>query len=451
MIYQSRKKAVLLTGDLLLLALIFVFPLMLMPLHAVYELAPGALLSVSCYILIFYVLDLYNINYIHAGAPNAARFMLASALAASAVMLASGFLPASGGAAPLGAFLGPAFMYSWRLLLKQYYCSVRKPRRLAIVGAGSAGTGIYDALNGYLDNGIRVRGFLDDDPEKLNKKIGDHEVIGASSLLVDMADRGEIDAAVVAITHQGRQELFRTLIETKLRGIEVYDMPSFYEEMTGKVPVMHLTEGRVAFTPFQGMKRNIYMSGIKGLIDKASSLLGLAASLPLMAVTAAAIRADSKGPVLYRQKRVGMNGGEFELLKFRSMRVDAESCGPRWAQQDDPRVTRVGRFIRKARIDEIPQLWNVLKGDMSLIGPRPERPEFVRLLNEEIPFYHLRHSVRPGITGWAQVNYRYGASKEDALEKLQYDLFYIKNLSAAIDLHILMRTVRVVLFGTGAR
>jgi exopolysaccharide biosynthesis polyprenyl glycosylphosphotransferase len=214
---------------------------------------------------------------------------------------------------------------------------------------------------------------------------------------------------------------------------------------------MHLTEGRVAFTPFQGMKRNIYMSGIKGLIDKASSLLGLAASLPLMAVTAAAIRADSKGPVLYRQKRVGMNGGEFELLKFRSMRVDAESCGPRWAQQDDPRVTRVGRFIRKARIDEIPQLWNVLKGDMSLIGPRPERPEFVRLLNEEIPFYHLRHSVRPGITGWAQVNYRYGASKEDALEKLQYDLFYIKNLSAAIDLHILMRTVRVVLFGTGAR
>jgi sugar transferase (PEP-CTERM system associated) len=275
--------------------------------------------------------------------------------------------------------------------------------------------------------------------------------MGASSLLVEMAERGEIDAAVIAITHRKSPELFQTMIKSKLKGVEICDMPSLYEEYTGKVPVMHITDGLVAYTPFQGMKKTMYMRRVKGLLDKALSLTGLTLSLPMMAVTAAAIKLDSRGPVLYRQRRVGLDGRTYELLKFRSMTADAETKGAQWARENDPRVTRVGRFIRKTRIDEIPQMWNVLNGQMSFIGPRPERPEFVSELNHEIPFYTMRHSVKPGITGWAQVNYRYGASKGDALEKLQYDLFYIKNLSALLDLHIILRTIRVVLFGTGAR
>ena len=181
------------------------------------------------------------------------------------------------------------------------------------------------------------------------------------------------------------------------------------------------------------------------------SLVCLLISAPIMIATAIAIKIDSKGPILYRQKRVGHNGKIFELIKFRSMSVDAEKHGAEWAQENDKRVTRVGNFIRRWRVDEIPQMWNVLKGEMSFIGPRPERPEFVKILQRETPSYALRHSVRPGITGWAQVNYQYGASKEDALEKLQYDLFYIHNLTIFLDMHILIKTIKIVLFGKGAR
>ena len=193
------------------------------------------------------------------------------------------------------------------------------------------------------------------------------------------------------------------------------------------------------------------MTSIKGIIDSCLSLLSLLISVPIIIATAIAIKLDSNGPILYRQKRVGHNGKIFELIKFRSMSVDAEKDGAEWAQENDKRVTRVGKFIRRWRIDEIPQMWNVLKGEMSFIGPRPERLEFVEILQRETPSYALRHSVRPGITGWAQVNYPYGASKEDALEKLQYDLFYIKNLSIFLDMHILLKTIKIVLFGKGAR
>jgi len=190
---------------------------------------------------------------------------------------------------------------------------------------------------------------------------------------------------------------------------------------------------------------------MKRLLDIALSLIGLVLTLPVSMITALAIKLDSAGPILYRQSRIGMNGEVYELLKFRSMRVDAELNGAVWAQENDPRVTRVGGILRKLRIDEIPQMWNVLKGEMSFIGPRPERPEFVCTLNEEVPYYSLRHSIKPGITGWAQINYPYGASRQDALEKLQYDLFYIKNLTIVLELDIILRTIGVVLFGKGAR
>ena len=236
-----------------------------------------------------------------------------------------------------------------------------------------------------------------------------------------------------------------------MKGVEVYDMPRLYERLTGRIPVTHLSDRWLLYTPFQGINRNLYTLHIKRLLDIGLSLILLVVSLPIAVITALLIRLDSPGPVLYRQSRVGMNGKVYELLKFRSMRVGAEADGAVWAQENDPRTTRVGSIIRKLRIDEIPQIWNVLKGDMSFIGPRPERPEFVDMLHEEVPYYSLRHSIKPGITGWAQINYPYGASKEDALEKLQYDLYYIKNLTFVLDLDIILRTIGVVLFGSGAR
>jgi exopolysaccharide biosynthesis polyprenyl glycosylphosphotransferase len=186
-------------------------------------------------------------------------------------------------------------------------------------------------------------------------------------------------------------------------------------------------------------------------LDKLLAVVGLILASPVMVLTAVLIRLESKGPALYRQERVGLDEKPFILFKFRSMCADAECDGAVWAQKEDTRVTRVGRIIRKTRIDELPQLWNVLKGDMSFVGPRPERTEFVEFLKKDVPYYMLRHSVRPGITGWAQVNYPYGASRNDALEKLQYDLYYIKNDSFLLDIHIMLRTLRVMLFGIGAR
>jgi exopolysaccharide biosynthesis polyprenyl glycosylphosphotransferase len=190
---------------------------------------------------------------------------------------------------------------------------------------------------------------------------------------------------------------------------------------------------------------------VKRTMDVALAFTALVLSLPPMAIVACAIRLDSKGPILFRQQRVGERGRVFVLKKFRSMTVDAERDGPVWATARDPRVTRVGRWLRRSRLDELPQFWNVLAGDMSFVGPRPERPEFVETLQREIPFYRGRHSVRPGITGWAQVRHPYAASVEDSMEKLQYDLYYIKNLSPLLDLVVLLSTLQVVLFGRGAR
>ncbi|MFZ2196932.1 MAG: exopolysaccharide biosynthesis polyprenyl glycosylphosphotransferase, partial [Thermodesulfovibrionales bacterium] len=246
-------------------------------------------------------------------------------------------------------------------------------------------------------------------------------------------------------------ELLNTVMEAKVKGVEIIDMPTFYEELEGKLPVEHLSNGWFIFAPFYGMRKNIYTNHLKRLIDIFLAIVGVIAVSPVICITSLAIKLDSPGSLLFRQRRVGYNGEVFELLKFRSMEVDAEKDGAVWAQKNDPRVTRVGKIIRKARVDEIPQIWNVLKGEMSFVGPRPERPEFVDQLQIEIPFYSLRNSVKPGISGWAQVLYPYGASKKDALEKLQYDLYYIKNLSFFLDLHIVLKTIRVVLFGRGAR
>jgi len=240
------------------------------------------------------------------------------------------------------------------------------------------------------------------------------------------------------------------LLEMKLDGVTFDHLASVYEEYTGKIAVENLRPSWLIFS--HGFAKSRWLSAGKRALDLLAAGLGLLLAAPLMAIVAIAIRLSSAGPVLYHQQRVGLQGRIFTVHKFRSMRQDAEEgTGPVWASKNgDPRVTRLGRFLRRSRIDELPQLWNVLKGDMSFVGPRPERPEFVTSLTQEIPYYGQRHVVRPGVTGWAQVRYTYGASKEDALEKLQYDLFYIKNMSLALDLYVILETVKTVILRKGA-
>jgi exopolysaccharide biosynthesis polyprenyl glycosylphosphotransferase len=228
-------------------------------------------------------------------------------------------------------------------------------------------------------------------------------------------------------------------------------MQAVYEHVTGKLPVNHLREGWLAYAEMHGTEEGVYKVKAKRIISFAGALFLMIITSPVTLLTMLAVRIESRGPVFFRQKRVGLNGKVFEIVKFRSMRHSAENGKAVWAVENDPRVTRVGKIIRKLRIDELPQIWNVIRGDMSLVGPRPERPEFVQELRRTIPFYDIRHVVKPGVTGWAQVNFKYGASKEDSLEKLQYDLYYVKNLSFFLDMRTMLKTIKVILFGEGAR
>jgi sugar transferase (PEP-CTERM system associated) len=281
-------------------------------------------------------------------------------------------------------------------------------------------------------------------------KIKTTENIWGNMSLPDLAKEQDVEEIVVAIDERRGGMPVKALLECKLQGIMVTDFSTFWERENGKMDLDALYPSWLIFS--DGFVGGWFQSIIKRMFDVVASLLLLLFSLPVLVFTGIAIKLESRGPVFYRQERVGLNGKTFMLLKFRSMRTDAEKDGvPRWAAVNDNRITRVGSFIRKTRIDEIPQIFNVLKGEMSFIGPRPERPFFVDELRERIPYYFERHRVKPGISGWAQLNYPYGASVEDAKEKFQYDLYYIKNYSLFLDFIVLIQTARVVLWPDGVR
>jgi sugar transferase (PEP-CTERM system associated) len=293
-----------------------------------------------------------------------------------------------------------------------------------------------------------VLGYLDDSPDAGDAIPRNHQLLGKIKDLTGIVAENHPDLIVVAQFDRRGALPTKALLECRLRGILVEDWPTFYEKETGKILVAELRPSWLIFS--DGFVKTPSSEIIKRGIDTVLSLIGLIVTFPLMLLIAASIRIDSPGPILFRQRRLGKHGRVFVIYKFRSMRDDAEhGTGPVWAREGDSRVTRVGRIIRRTRLDELPQLFNVLIGDMSFIGPRPERPEFVDELEEQIPFYRARLSVKPGITGWAQVRYHYGASVEDALEKLQYDLYYVKNVSLFLDLLILLNTIQVVLFARG--
>ena len=274
-------------------------------------------------------------------------------------------------------------------------------------------------------------------------------IIGTHEQLAKVVKEQRVNT--IAVCFEDRRSILpvKQLLDLKAMGIDVLDGHQLFEEISGRLSIDTLRPSAVIFS--SGFKQSRVSRATKRFVDILLSSCGVLMLYPLFLVVALLIKVDSPGPVIYRQHRVGLHGQPFQIWKLRSMKQDAEKSGPQWAQGDDPRITRVGWWLRKTRIDELPQLISVLKGQMSLIGPRPERPMFVQDLRKVIPYYDLRHTVRPGITGWAQVNFRYGASVEDAHIKLQYDLYYVKRLSFALDIRILRQTVRVILFGEGAR
>jgi sugar transferase (PEP-CTERM system associated) len=298
--------------------------------------------------------------------------------------------------------------------------------------------------------GVEIVGFIDPDPARVGAPILNPGVIGTLEDIPSIVRARSVDRVVVSLADARGKLPMDKLLEMKLDGVSFDHLASVYEEYTGKIAVENLRPSWLIFSP--GFRKSRVVSASKRSLDIFVAGVGLVIAAPVMALVALAIRLTSRGAVLYHQQRVGLHGRIFTLHKFRSMQENAEATtGPVWASKSgDSRVTAVGLLLRRARLDELPQLWNVLNGDMSFVGPRPERPEFVTELTRQIPFYGQRHIVRPGLTGWAQVRYTYGASVEDALQKLQYDLFYIKNLSVALDLFIMLNTVKTVLRQKGA-
>jgi sugar transferase (PEP-CTERM system associated) len=274
-------------------------------------------------------------------------------------------------------------------------------------------------------------------------------IIGDYTQISSICRKGGIDRIIVALDERRGKFPLEQLLVWRLKGIQINDGVTFSEYLAGKLSIEDLYPSSLIFS--NGFKSSAIFKMIKRGIDISGSIIGLTLLFPVNLMVAIAIKLDSRGPIFYRQERMGEDGKKFRLLKFRSMRTNAEENGPEWAKVNDQRVTRVGRMIRKWRVDEIPQMINVLRGEMSFVGPRPERPVFVEQLEEGIPYYSLRNAIKPGITGWAQISYPYGASKEDALEKLKYDLYYVKHMSFLFDLTIIFETVKIVVLGRGAR
>ena len=324
----------------------------------------------------------------------------------------------------------------------------RMTRRILVFGTGSQALAVKQALN-KSDPSAEIVGYFPS-PNEESAFVPEHLILSRGKTLTDTAKTLKVDEIVVALTERrGGSMPLRELLDCKLHGIRVLDLASHFEQTLGQIRLASLYAGWLIFGA--GFQQGALRTIIKRLSDIFFATVLILLSLPIMLITALLIIAENGFPVFYRQERVGMNGRLFNVIKFRSMRNDAEKDGkPIWAKAKDDRVTKVGGIIRKLRIDELPQLFSVLKGDMSLVGPRPERPFFVDQLTKEIPFYAVRHSVKPGVTGWAQVRYHYGATVEDSAEKLQYDLYYVKNHSLFLDIVVLFETVGVVLTGKGA-
>ncbi|HEX7530378.1 MAG TPA: TIGR03013 family XrtA/PEP-CTERM system glycosyltransferase [Pyrinomonadaceae bacterium] len=412
----------------------------------------AALATVFC-LASFYLLDLYDFVVMHDRRELVLRLLQALGLAWIALALIFYVMPQvmiGRGVSLISLPLALLLMVGWRLAIHWVLGHPEIGERILIVGSGPFAVEIARETLGRPDAGFRVVGFVDNDPALVGKSLINPKVIGLTSELGSLVRREHIDRIVVAIGDRRGQFPTQELLRLSLSGdVSIEESASFYERLTGRV-LLDLI--RPSWLIFSSRGRRARLNELaSATMHRAVALLGAILSLPIVIVTAILIKIESRGPVLYKQERVGKNGRVFTLMKFRSMRVDAEKDGPVWAKTEDERMTRVGGIIRKIRVDEIPQFWNILCGDMNFVGPRPERPHFIAQLAQEIPFYEQRHLIAPGLTGWAQIKYPYGASIEDAKQKLAYDLYYIKNQSITLDATIMFETIKTILLGRGGR
>lgn len=410
----------------------------------------AALATVFC-LAAFYLFDLYDFVVMHDRRELVLRLIQALGLAWVALALAFYVFPLlmlGRGISLIALPLALGLMVGWRVSIHWLLGHPDFGEKILIVGSGPLAIEVAREMLERPDAGYRIAGFVGNDPELLGKSLINPRVIGLTSELDEVVRREGIDRIIVAMGERRGQLPTSELLHLSLAGtVNIEEGASFYERVTGRVSLDMI---RPSWLIFSGRGRQTRISGIaRNVVHRLVAVIGGLLSLPIAVVTAVLIKLDSRGPVFYKQERVGKNGSAFTVLKFRSMRTDAEKAGPVWASADDDRTTRVGRFIRKTRIDEIPQFWNIVRGEMDFVGPRPERPHFVSQLAEEIPYYEQRHLIAPGLTGWAQIKYPYGASIEDARQKLQYDLYYIKNQSLMLDAIILFETIKIILFGRG--
>jgi len=411
------------------------------------------LITGSCQLCLYYA-DLYDLRVVTNRNELLVRTL--QALGATSLILALVYfwapkLIVGRGVFAIAVTLVILVTIGWRLLFVWATKLVSPRERILIVGANASSTQLASELyDRRAELGVAIIGFVDTDLEETAPAAARQGVIGTLNDIPKLVETHAVDRVVVSLTDARGKLSMDKLLDMRMAGVHFAHLVSVYEEYTGKIATDNLRPSWLIFS--EGFTRGKVFQAAVRAMDLAGSGFLMLLALPLLAVAAAAIKLTSPGPVFYLQRRVGLNGRVFNLHKLRSMRADAEAAtGAVWATPGrDPRVTPVGRFLRRSRLDELPQLWNVIRGNMSLVGPRPERPEFVERLTEQIPYYGLRHSVRPGLTGWAQVRYAYGASVEDAMEKLQYDLYFIKNQSLGLYLYIIFETLKTVITRGGS-
>jgi len=405
------------------------------------------LLTLAIYLISFYIFDFYNTR------ENFRNIRFLANVAGSLILvflISIGFFYAFPFMFGRGAFLISLILIGflvviWRKFYSFFFSLAASTKIVLIIGKGKVAEAIYSVIKKNPE--YEVIGFISGAFKK--KRIQEKKALGNNTSLEKIINDHNVDDIIVTIEPIRNSQLNKTLINCKMRGINIWNIPTFYEHFIDKLPIPHIKENWFLFADgFDKLGSNIHRR-LKRAIDLLISIAFLIIAFPIGVIISIAIALNSKGSVFYMQERVGENQKPFNLFKFRTMASDAEKGNPIWAEENDPRNTSIGKILRKTRMDELPQLINIIKGEMSLIGPRPEREFFVKRLIEKIPFYSLRFSVKPGLTGWAQVIYKYGASEEDALEKLQYELYYIKNMSLFLDLRILLKTIRIILFGMG--
>lgn len=409
-------------------------------------------LATGIYWLSLYFNDAYDFWAVRRRSSLVMRVM--RALGAGCVILALSYFALPGanvgrGIMLIGVPVIFVFLLSWRFSADTAKLLSRGDERVLVMGTGEAGVSLVRHILKHPEYNMKVVGFLDEHGQDIGKSLVNPQIVGAVSDVEEIVARENVDRVVLSLMERRGGTPVQQLLSLKLAGVCVEDVHSCRERLSGQITLEHLSPSWLILS--DGFYKSRILLTAKRTIDILISSLILLLVSPLLPVVALAIYLETGQPIFFRQKRVGYKGAEFELLKFRSMVQDAEKDGPRWAAREDSRVTKVGRVLRKTRLDEIPQLFNVFRGEMSLVGPRPERRCFCSMLETKIPYFNLRHSVRPGLTGWAQVRFRYSASFDDAREKLALDLFYVKNLSLTVDLAVLFETAKVVLLGRGAQ